>query len=160
MGEMGRGSRRGVLSLAAGLLGLLGSRSALAQSARDCDYGWVNGLLVVGGEECDLSGVPSHLASGVDATDGTTSTTDSPLTPQERQLRRREHQQKKRDNARAHKQEKRGRKRNHKDLKQDSKFTCDDFLTQADAQNWWLENGQQGDDLDPNNNGVPCEHLP
>jgi homoserine acetyltransferase len=38
--------------------------------------------------------------------------------------------------------------------------SCDDFATQAEAQNWWDQFGLPQDDLDPDDDTIVCENLP
>lgn len=183
MGWFKHRTRRQVLHAAGGLIALLAPRSTSAQDVHQCDVEWVNGLLAVGGPECDLPGVPPHLAGSVIpnggfvteratndefAASGTSTTgmsttgyttSGGPLTPRERRLRRREHHQQKFDNNHAHRQVKHDRHRVHRQRKRESRWICDDFTTRKAAQNWLAQHPEDARWLDPDGDGIACEHM-
>jgi hypothetical protein len=167
-----RKSRRGVVALVLSAVALKFAPAARAQTA-GCQMGFVNGLLTGAGDDCQLfrppglSGAqisaPSHLAGAIvtdDAADDAAATaqTDAEIAAERRQRRRDQHRDKK-DNNQDHKQDKRARKEDHKEDKRDRRITCEDFDDQKEAIEWLAQHVDDGDALDPDGDGVACEHL-
>jgi hypothetical protein len=171
-------TRRSVVGLLAAALGFHGREPARAQTAAGCQYGFVNGLLQITGATCELS-VPSHLSgpqsaapapaplassasqpsvgSGLATTPGGTTAT----TPQRaRQLRRRAHHQRKKDNAHLHKKTKRSRQEAQRNRKAANRITCEDFTSQKAAVQHLGQFPEDAAVLDPDGDGAACEHLP
>ncbi len=151
-------TRRGIVAaLAAVAFSRVLPQSTRAQLNGDCEYGIVNGLISIGGAECDLA-VPQHMVDGTsDATtdaDGTVGTT----TQSPKELRT-ERLQRKRD----HKRDKRGRRternQDQQDRKQVRKILCEDFSTQLQAVEAMSHSPSEAWRLDPDGDGIPCEEL-
>jgi hypothetical protein len=150
-------TRRGIVAaLAAVAFSRVLPQPARAQLNADCEYGITNGLITIGGAECDLA-VPQHMVDGrsnVDGDDGIVgSTTESPNEIRTERLQR------KRD----HKREKRGRRternQDQQDRKVERRILCEDFSTQLQAVEAMSHSPSEAWRLDPDGDGIPCEEL-
>ena len=154
-------TRRGVV---AALVAAAASRvlpaPVRAQLNSGCEYGITNGLVTIGGTDCHVA-VPGHMIDARSTTDsasantGTTSTTSTQSPKeirQDRLERRRDH----------HKTKSSRRNRQHQERnqrEQDRKILCEDFSSQLAAVEAMAQNPWAAGKLDPDGDGVPCEHL-
>ena len=179
-------SRRTIVALALAGIAARVAPVRAAQTTAGCDIGFTNGLLTIGGEDCELLsppgldganiGLPGHMVSGTGtaSTSGTatsaqetsslTSTsTSSTTSPQaERQARL----QKRRNKHRTHKGRKRdqrktqaGRKQTRKQSRIEALITCEDFSSQKEAIEWMNQYSEDRATLDPDGDLIACEEL-
>lgn len=106
MGFWDRLSRRSVSGLFAGAAWIALADLARAQTISGCEIGIVNGLVTIGGAECDLLqvlgaevSVPAHLA-GVQSADAADATATSDDSTQETRVQRQRDRRRKKDNQR------------------------------------------------------------
>lgn len=169
MGFLARFTRRHLFGLLGGAASIALAEIARAQTTDGCEIGFVNGLLTIGGAECEVLqaggaqvAAPSHLAGEVvtqeqDAT--TASSTTDRATQEEIQQRRRDHKQRKKDNKRSQKRDKRNRAENRHERNRNAKTSCDDFSDQKEAIEWLAQFPEDADLIDPDGDGLACEHL-
>lgn len=151
-------SRRGVLvmSLVAALSRVM---PAKAQWTNGCEYGITNGLLTIGGDQCGIA-VPGHMIDGTGTSlDNDSSTSSVGSFTDTRKEDRQDRLQNRRDQKRDKRYRRGNRRRDTQDRRHEREILCEDFSSQlqaveALAQNPWAENK-----LDPDGDGVPCEHL-
>lgn len=131
---------------------------AKAQWTNGCEYGITNGLLTIGGADCGIA-VPGHMIDGTgnsldDNSDGNVgSFTDTRKEDRQDRLLDRRDQHKTKSTRNNRQRQERNQRR------QDRKILCEDFSSQFAAVEAMAQNPWAAKKLDPNGNGVPCEHL-
>lgn len=129
-----------------------------AQLSNGCEYTFINGLLTVGGADCDIA-VPGHMIDGTgtsldDDSDGSVGTfTDT------RKEDRQEKLQNRRDQKRDQHSRRNTRKGEKKDRRLEQKILCADFSSQLQAVEAMAQKPWAANKLDPDGDGVPCEDL-
>lgn len=169
-------SRRGLLAFLAGFVAL--RIVPVRAQTQDCVIGHVNGLLTVAGDNCAMLNppllggaqieAPSHLAGEIIADEtADTAATDATTLEQERTEKlqaKRDKKHDKRGRRTNQKHDQRARRRNRdqdkRERKNDALITCEDFSSQEDANNWLKQFSEDAAILDPDNDGIACEHLP
>jgi hypothetical protein len=129
-----------------------------AQWTSGCDYGITNGLLTIGGADCDVA-VPGHMIDGTDnalddEVDGSVGNfTDTRNEDRQDRLNDR------RDQRRRKRSRKTNRKQDQQDRKQVRKILCSDFSSQLEAVEAMSHSPFEAWRLDPDGEGIPCEEL-
>lgn len=134
-----------------------------AQLNSGCEYGITNGLVTIGGDNCNLA-VPQHMiddrtnansnSSNSTATSTNVNTNvDSPKEIRQERLRRRRDHHKTKSTRRNRQSQERSQR------KQDRKILCEDFSSQLAAVEAMAQNPWAANKLDPDGDGVPCEDL-
>lgn len=157
-------SRRGVVAaLVAGAFARILPEPVRAQLNAGCEYNIVNGLVTIGGDNCNVA-VPGHMIdarSDTNSTSGNSTSTSTNATTsvdspneirQERLQRRRDHKRDKRYRRTNQKQDQKSRRHERKIL-------CEDFSSQLQAVEAMAQNPWAAKKLDPDGDGVPCEDL-
>lgn len=151
-----------------------------AQSTAGCDIGFTNGLLTIGGEECELLsppgldganiGLPGHMVSGnsSSSTGGTATsaqetspTTTSPQAERQARLKKRRNKKRtKKGRRRNQRKTQADRKRTRKKNRIEALITCKDFSSQKAAIEWMNQYSEDRAALDPDGDLIACEELP
>lgn len=130
-----------------------------AQLGNGCEYTFINGLLTIGGDKCNVA-VPGHMIDGTgNKLDDNPATSSIGSFSNTRNEERQDRLQDRRDRRRDTHYRRRKRSRNTKDRRHERKILCEDFTSQLRAVEAMAQAPWAARKLDPDGDGVPCEHL-